>query len=320
MGCLDGRALPDARRLLVLTGLMILVLAGTILGSVLYTVWQLDASLTEAELQRARMALRSEYVPAYSEERLADVLANGYGLAGAHFGMADGVTADEVAVPMPGGGDRLLIWTPRRFGAELFGQLAPMRIGTSLLFVACIMLLMRRLYLVAKELEGRRREAHALAARDPLTGLGNRLAFDQQMARALAKGGEATLFYLDLDGFKQVNDTFGHGAGDDVLRVVGQRLGRLGGMNDLVVRLGGDEFAVVHTGAMDREGLADFALSIESALAEPIMLGTNPLRVGASIGIATAPPDGQTATQLMQAADVALYRAKRDGTGFIVAA
>lgn len=317
----DKRGLSDARRLLMLTGIIIVVLGASILGAVWYAVWQIDVVATEAEMQRARVALATAYDPANAEERLASTLANGYQLNGAHFGTAADVGPSEITVPMPGAPERLLIWTPQRFGSNLFFQLAPMRVATSAVFLICIMLLMRRLYLVAQELEQRRHEAQALAVRDPLTGLGNRLAFDQAMTRIMARGDEVALFYLDLDGFKQVNDTFGHGAGDDVLRVVGERLGRLaGGDSDVVARIGGDEFAVVRSGATGREALCELARRIEAMLAEPIVLGTNPLQIGTSMGIATAPADGRTAGELMQAADIALYRAKRDRAGFIMAA
>ena len=195
-----------------------------------------------------------------------------------------------------------------------------MRLGASAVFLLGVLALMHRLYVLARELEGRRVEAQALAARDALTGLGNRLAFDNGMARLLADGtGEVAVFYLDLDGFKLVNDKLGHGAGDDVLRTVGVRLRTLAEPNDLLVRLGGDEFVVLRAMHGSREELAQLALTIETALAEPIVLGTQTVQIGVSIGIAVAPADGTTGNALLVAADTALYRAKRDRTGFAMA-
>ena len=314
-------ALSSARRSLVLSGLAIVLLAITIFAAVVYAIWQIDARAVDSETERARVALTvTSLDTAGSEARLASTLGNSYALAGAHIGPAADIGDGEIAVPVPGTDAKLLIWTPRRFGSELFMQLAPIRVATSLVFMLCIAFLMRRLYLLARELEGRRQDAQALAARDALTGLGNRLAFDTGMARMLAEGGEVAMFYLDLDGFKQVNDTLGHGAGDDVLRTVGQRLMALTQPNDVLARLGGDEFVLMRPIPGPRDELVGFALAIEAALAEPVALGAQTLQVGVSIGIAIAPADGASGNALLEAADAALYRAKRDRSGFAIAA
>ena len=202
-------ALPGARRLLTYCGLAIVLLGVTVLAAMLYALWQIDESAIDTEMDRARVALAvtARDVPG-SEARVASTLANAYALEGAHFGEAVDVDQGEVALAVPGEETRLLIWTPRRFGTELFIQLAPMRISSSLVFLAGIVFLMRRLYLLTRELEERRREAQALAARDTLTGLANRLGFERGLARLLAEGhSNVGLFYLDLDGFKQINDT-----------------------------------------------------------------------------------------------------------------
>jgi diguanylate cyclase (GGDEF)-like protein len=320
--CQDGDALPGARRLIAISGVAIALLALTVLAVVFYAIWHIDHAAVDAEMDRARVALATtEWDSPGSEARVASTLANAFALDGAHFGEAADVEAGEVALPTQGDSTRLLIWTPRRFGTELFLHLAPMRIATSLLFMAGIVLLMRRLYLLARELEGRRREAQALAACDVLTGLGNRLAFEQSIGPMLARGkGEVALFYLDLDGFKQINDTFGHGAGDDVLRTVGARLRRTARPGDTLARMGGDEFALIRGAPGDRDELLETARDIELALREPVLVGTQAVDVRASIGVAVAPADGQSGEALLEAADGALYRAKRDRTGFALAA
>jgi diguanylate cyclase (GGDEF)-like protein len=317
----DADALPGARRLLAYSGLAIVLLAISVLAAILYGLWQIDDSAIDAEMARARAALTMTVEDApESEAAMAGMLAGTFALEGAHFGSTAEIGEGEVALAVPGDGSRLLIWTPRRFGTELFLQLAPVRIASSLVFLAGIALLMRRLYLLARELEARRREAQALAARDPLTGLGNRLGFEEGMARLLAEGqGEVGLFYLDLDGFKQVNDTLGHGAGDDVLRVVGQRLRHVAGEGDTLARIGGDEFALVRGKPGGEAALRELARDIELALGEPVRLGTQQVDVRASIGIAVAPADGSSSSALLEAADMALYRAKRDRTGFALA-
>jgi diguanylate cyclase (GGDEF)-like protein len=311
----EADALPSARRLLVYCAAAIVLLAFTVLGGTIYAMAQINAAVADYEMSQANLAASAISTPAGG----TGSLLSAYGLAGARIGEAASVGPDEAALPLANG-SAMLIWTPRRLGSELFFQLAPLRVVTSLAFMLGIAYLMRRLYRLARELEGRRAEAQALATRDALTGLGNRLAFDDGIERMLDEGmGEVALFYLDLDGFKQVNDTLGHGAGDDVLRTVGQRLTALVQPADLLVRLGGDEFVVLRPEYASQNELARLALAIEAALSEPVQLGTRSLQIGVSIGIATAPADGTSGSALLEAADTALYRAKRDRTGFQMA-
>ena len=157
-----------------------------------------------------------------------------------------------------------------------------------------------------------------MARHDMLTGLPNRLffreCFDQALEKALGSAKIAVLC-LDLDGFKLVNDTFGHPAGDALLRQVSTRLGRVVAETDTAARLGGDEFAVIRRLATDGEAPSILAQRIIDALSEPYTIDTASLVVGASVGIAVAPDDGTTADELIKAADVALYSAKAAGRG-----
>lgn len=315
----EADALPSARRLLAYSAVAILLLAFTVLGGTIYAMSQINDVVAEYEISQAHLAANTLSVDAEGADPRRTERLSGYGLADARIADASTVKDSELAVPIPDS-TTMLIWTPKRLGSELFAQLAPMRAATSLIFMLGIAFLMRRLYLLARELEGRRALAQALAMRDPLTGLGNRLAFDDGIERMLDDGmGELALFYLDLDGFKQVNDTLGHGAGDDVLRTIGARLTALMRPTDLLVRLGGDEFVVLRPEYASPDELARLARAIEQALADPVRLGTRALQVGVSIGIATAPADGTSGAALLEAADKALYRAKRDRCGFVVA-
>lgn len=315
----NANALPGAKLLLILTAVAAFMLAATVLGAVVFSVGHIDNTAIADEVSRARIAL-STIDPDYSEERIGSILSNNFALAGAHFGDGSQLAEGQVAISVAGH-ERALIWSPNRIGTQLFAQLAPLRLGASGVFLIGIVLLMRRLYLIAHELEARRAEAQALAARDALTGLGNRLAFDQGVARMLEQsGGDVALFYLDLDGFKQVNDTLGHGAGDDVLRMVGRRLQELVLPADLLVRLGGDEFALLRPVPGSPDELERLAHSIETVLGEPMSLGAQMLQIGVSIGIAVSPADGSSGEALLNAADAALYRAKRDHSGFALAA
>jgi diguanylate cyclase (GGDEF)-like protein len=154
---------------------------------------------------------------------------------------------------------------------------------------------------------GEQRRHHALrqeALTDPLTGAGNRSALRRRLDGA---AGEVTVALVDLDDFKPVNDTYGHDAGDAVLREVASRLIRLVREDDLVVRFGGDEFAVVFADGTPAEGVDSSTERMLQAIETPIPLGAAPtISVTASVGIATA-----AAGDVVRLADAALYRAKR---------
>jgi diguanylate cyclase (GGDEF)-like protein len=147
------------------------------------------------------------------------------------------------------------------------------------------------------------------ASHDPLTGALNRTGFGRAMRTALESAASAGLLYVDLDGFKQVNDQYGHDAGDDVLIESAVRLEGLLRRGDSVARLGGDEFAVVVCD-VDAEGLDAAAARVREAFAEAIDLGVRTVTVRASVGSALAPRDGTTVDDLMQHADRAMYREK----------
>lgn len=154
---------------------------------------------------------------------------------------------------------------------------------------------------------------------DPLTGLANRYAFDEGIAAAVAAcRGRETCFALhlvDLDRFKPVNDTYGHAAGDNVLRTLADRLLGLARREDLVARLGGDEFAVLQRDITGAEGAAALAERIVTAMARPITLPRREVKVGASMGVAVFPDDATTAELLRERADTALYAVKGHGRG-----
>ena len=153
------------------------------------------------------------------------------------------------------------------------------------------------------------------ALHDQLTGLANRLQFTDQLRvainRARQRGESLTLFYVDLDGFKPVNDEFGHEIGDQLLVAVGQRLTSSTRSEDAVARLGGDEFAIlIHTSTSPKEGDAVIA-RLERAFADPFKIGDHLLPLGASIGRAVFPIDADTADDLLRRADSAMFENKR---------
>ncbi|MFN4019956.1 MAG: diguanylate cyclase domain-containing protein [Erythrobacter sp.] len=154
------------------------------------------------------------------------------------------------------------------------------------------------------------------ADRDPLTGLGNRArfeqAFDAALAEARATGMRVALLYCDCNGFKRVNDTYGHEAGDAVLRSVADRLREVAGDPDAVFRLGGDEFTILLAAPQVAEVAARVSAAAKQAVAAPLRLpGGTELPIGISVGAAIFPEDGQTLRQLMRIADMRMYRDKR---------
>ncbi|MBB5694175.1 putative bifunctional diguanylate cyclase/phosphodiesterase [Muricoccus pecuniae] len=162
--------------------------------------------------------------------------------------------------------------------------------------------------------------ASYLAAHDLLTGLPNRRLFGDRLKHALAasrrEGTSLAVLCLDLDRFKEVNDTLGHAAGDQLLKVVAARMTAVLRESDTLARLGGDEFAVVQPKASQPEASDALARRLISVLEEPIDLDGHVVTVGVSIGIAMAETDGQaSAVQLMRDADLALYQAKENGRG-----
>ncbi|WP_457106480.1 diguanylate cyclase domain-containing protein [Methylobacterium sp. P5_C11] len=165
--------------------------------------------------------------------------------------------------------------------------------------------------------ECRRAEAllRYMAHHDPLTGLPNRYLFAARLDRALATLDRAAcaLLCVDLDGFKPVNDRYGHAVGDALLRQLADRLREGLGEGDIAARLGGDEFTILLSNAAPAPALG-FALNLQARLAEPYDLGAgSPIRIGAAIGVACAPLNATRAQGLTERADAAMYEAKRLG-------
>ena len=162
-------------------------------------------------------------------------------------------------------------------------------------------------------------DAVRAARTDPLTGLANRLLVRELLEEAVLHQWDSragcALLLVDLDRFKLVNDTLGHAIGDQLLVEVGRRLEQAVGRGGRVGRIGGDEFAVVWNEACDRDRLSAVADQIVADLSKSFTVGAATLHVGATIGIAVCPSDGNFEEQLMRSADLALYRAKEEGRG-----
>lgn len=168
--------------------------------------------------------------------------------------------------------------------------------------------------------QARERRASHLADHDSLTSLPNRRSFGARLDDALHDGEKPApalaVLYLDLDGFKPINDRHGHDTGDELLRIVARRLRGAVRSDDMVCRLGGDEFACLLTNALGREQIARLASKLFNAVAAPVKVGAVELSVLPSIGIAVCPTDGRTSSTLLKRADSAMYRAKQRQLGY----
>ena len=157
-----------------------------------------------------------------------------------------------------------------------------------------------------------------LARHDALTGLPNRTAFSERVNEVLsqaAEGGSVAVLYLDLDRFKQVNDTLGHPIGDALLKIVASRLKTGVRGTDFVARLGGDEFAIVQTDCSQPESSRILAERLIESVGRPYVVEGHDIVIGTSVGIAMAPSDGRSAEVLLKLADLALYNSKKSGRG-----
>ena len=172
------------------------------------------------------------------------------------------------------------------------------------------------------EIGERQRYAEALArlaSTDPLTGLWNRTTFAERLACMLADadagGTRIAVVFLDLDNFKQVNDVRGHTAGDQVLQTSAHLLSQAADVTVQLARWGGDEFVMAVPITEDSQSVVEMATSLRHVLMRPLNTGIDAVRIDATVGIAIFPEDGRTQDELIRAADVAMYEAKKEGKG-----
>ncbi len=178
------------------------------------------------------------------------------------------------------------------------------------LALAAIGLATLRTSLTFREVRGLA-EVRRQALTDDLTGLPNRRSLNRAIDERMAEGVPFALMLIDLDGFKEINDTLGHSVGDTLLALVGRRFGDARRASDHLARLGGDEFALLAGGPLDKEGAMTAARNILDSLTAPFPLDPVLVTMEASVGIAMFPAHGTSASQLLAYADVAMYNAKR---------
>ena len=206
-------------------------------------------------------------------------------------------------------------------GPDASGGLAVLAAGTALLSLLVLARLVGLVGLLARDVAQRRALEAQLsfqAFHDPLTGLTNRRRFMEAAATALderSRPGSVAALFLDLDDFKTINDTLGHGAGDEALVAVSNRIRSSLRGSDLAARLGGDEFGILLRDIPDENRAIEVAQRLLATLNEPLLIADVAVDAGASIGIAIDRPSMQAVDDLLGDADIAMYRAKAQGKG-----
>jgi diguanylate cyclase (GGDEF)-like protein len=214
------------------------------------------------------------------------------------------------------------VFTESRGGVTVHGktiELDEALLLGAIVSVGLLMFSLRRYFEQKREMSRRvaaERQIRELAFQDPLTGLANRRQFNDALKIAVAapprEGAVHAVLLMDMNGFKRINDTYGHGVGDEVLVITARRI--LGAMRDgdLVARLGGDEFAVLALHLVSAEAATNVALRVIDGLATSISIGNTKIQIGLSIGVSLIPDDAITPEQALRRADLALYRAKEE--------
>ncbi|GAA0850506.1 hypothetical protein GCM10009113_32080 [Marinobacter szutsaonensis] len=248
--------------------------------------------------------------------------------------LEDGTRVMSFLRPLPGYDWEVHVWAETN---EIFGTVIRDIVFSVLLTLALSLLagllvwrslrpVLRRMAQQASELARSNRELQLAqsqirrqADHDLLTGLPNRAALltllGQAVNRADRENSRFALMFIDLDHFKPVNDRYGHQAGDELLRVIGKRLSGCIREEDVVGRHGGDEFLVITAPLANTDDAGVIAQKITSVAAQPFRIEDDAVQVGASVGVAIYPDNGTTVTELLQASDAAMYRAKASGRG-----
>ncbi len=192
------------------------------------------------------------------------------------------------------------------------GHIAVLFLGAVVGYLRDVRVLLHR---QKKQLMAQQTQLLHLAQHDALTGLPNRSLFMDRLERAVAQakrsGDTVAVCFLDLNGFKQVNDTLGHAAGDELLRQLAERLARRCRESDTLARMGGDEFTVLATGLQSDASVRRVAQSLLEVFHLPFIIEGEEVSIGSSLGLARYPQDAHRAADLLQFADSAMYRVKR---------
>jgi diguanylate cyclase (GGDEF)-like protein len=212
-----------------------------------------------------------------------------------------------------------LIWAAERPGTPVLESLIPIALfGTAAILVFAILSYAHVRRVTMSMLTSEERAQH-LAGHDTLSGLPNRMRFTERLATTLGRlppqGAGIAVMFVDLDKFKEVNDTHGHAAGDRLIVLAAERMHAQLRSGDVLARFGGDEFAIIQHGVRNPLDAEILSRRIIEAIRLPFQIGNVEVFIGTSIGIALAPDNATDAAELMRLADIAMYRAKNEGRG-----
>ncbi|MGQ3278888.1 MAG: bifunctional diguanylate cyclase/phosphodiesterase, partial [Shinella sp.] len=265
-------------------------------------------------------ALRTLFIIRHlSPARIARI-ADNFLISGLILTQEEPATGSAVPLTNPGGTVLgYLSWTPDAPGDKSYAQVRPLvLLALAGVIVFFVLLVLTGAAFVIR-LKADENKARIQALTDRLSGLRNRtglyLGLDELNARAVLEERDVVMLYLDLDGFKDVNDFYGHGVGDRLIRGVSAGLARLVPPGTLLARIGGDEFAIAFLGTVDGPETERLTRSILDFFAEPFAIGERVAIVGASIGLAVSRKGAVGSEELLRRADVAMYRAKHAGRG-----
>lgn len=208
------------------------------------------------------------------------------------------------------------VWNSKQQVGSIWRTIIPVIAVLSLALAVLAFGIAWKIGKLTASLQASEQQNRYLALHDTLSGLGNRLQFNRALATAIQTIHEKpfAVLHCDLDKFKAVNDTFGHAAGDEVIKAVAQRMQTVIGRHGLVTRMGGDEFVILLREKLDRPSLRELSDDMLTRINEPIPLPDgSDADIGVSIGIALAPEHGTEAEELLSAADAALYKSKELG-------
>lgn len=247
-------------------------------------------------------------------------LAETHHINGVRFSHTADIARHEQSYPLKnrsGATIGYVVWSSDRPGFSILNDVLPvLATGLAAISIAVVLLIasLRRTYrdLVFSEAESKHRAVH-----DPLTGLANRGFFNERVETLLAEsrmsGAPLALLFLDLDRFKQVNDTLGHPVGDALIQEVARRISATLSTDDLIARIGGDEFAIIKRENVSRDQVENLCRNIIAIVSQPVDVGGQLASVGISIGVGLSPEAGTEWSELARNADVALYQAKHGG-------
>ncbi len=265
-----------------------------------------------APILLAARRLDGDFLSVISDRVMLDGIHLHTGVA-SEAGEAHAVLTDKLGRPVA-----TLDWLPIKPGRQMIGEIGPALTSVAVILLTSLVLLFRRSRRIANGLIASEARATHLAFHDTLTGLANRAMFIQRLTEGLSRlgrsGESVTVLCLDLDRFKEIDDTYGHLVGDELIRQASSRAARLCRSHEALARLSGDEFAIVQVDGSPDDA-ATLAGRICDALSQPFDLSAGRVFISCSVGIAVASNADIEPAELLRQADLALYRAKATGRG-----